>query len=45
MVQVLDSDDVRRLVNTADAITAVREAFAASDRDGAVLSAVPPAMS
>lgn len=44
MVQVLDSDDVRRLVNTADAIAAVREALAA-DRDGAVLSAVPPAMS
>jgi len=45
VVQVLDSDDVRRLVNTADAIAAVREALAAADRDGAVLPAVPPAMS
>ena len=39
MVRVLDSDDVRRLVSMADAIAAVREAFAAADRGGAVMPA------
>ena len=39
MVRVLDRDDVRRLVSMADAITAVREAFAAADRGGAVMPA------
>jgi ornithine cyclodeaminase/alanine dehydrogenase-like protein (mu-crystallin family) len=34
VVRVLDRDDVRRLVSMADAITAVREAFAAADRGG-----------
>jgi len=37
VVRVLDRDDVRRLVSMADAITAVREAFAAADRGGAVM--------
>lgn len=39
MVRVLDSDDVRRLVSMADAIAAVREAFAAADQGGAVTPA------
>jgi hypothetical protein len=39
VVRVLDRDDVRRLVSMADAIAAVREAFAAADRGGAVMSA------
>lgn len=39
MVRVLDRDDVRRLVSMADAIEAVREAFAAADRGGAVTPA------
>jgi len=37
MVRVLDRDDVQRLVSIAGAITAVREAFAAADRGGAVM--------
>ena len=36
MVRVLDRDDVRHLVTMADAIAAVREAFATADRGGAV---------
>lgn len=36
MVRVLDGDDVRRLIGMADAIAAVREAFTAADRGGAV---------
>jgi ornithine cyclodeaminase len=39
VIRVLDSDDVRRLVSMADAIAAVREAFAAADRGGAVMPA------
>lgn len=39
VVRVLDSDDVRRLVSMAEAIAAVREAFAAADRCGAVMPA------
>lgn len=39
MVRLLDSDDIRRLVSMADVITAVREAFAAADRGGAVTPA------
>jgi hypothetical protein len=39
MVRVLDRDDVQRLVSMADAIAAVREAFAAADRGGAVMPA------
>jgi len=39
VVRVLDSDDVRCLVSMADAITAVREAFAAADRGSAVMPA------
>jgi len=39
VVRVLDRDDVRRLVSMADAIAAVREAFAAADRGGAVMPA------
>ena len=37
VVRVLDRDDVRRLVTMTDAIAAVREAFAAADRGGAVM--------
>jgi ornithine cyclodeaminase len=39
VVRVLDSDDIRRLVSMADAIAAVREAFAAADPGGAVTPA------
>jgi ornithine cyclodeaminase len=39
MVRVLDRDDVQRLVRMADAIAAVREAFAVADRGGAVTPA------
>lgn len=39
MVRVLDSADVGRLVSMAEAIAAVREAFAAADRGGAVMPA------
>jgi ornithine cyclodeaminase/alanine dehydrogenase-like protein (mu-crystallin family) len=39
VVRVLDSDDVRGLVGMADAITAVREAFATADRGDAVTPA------
>ena len=39
MVRVLDGDDVRCLVSMADAIAAVREAFAAAGRGGAVMPA------
>jgi hypothetical protein len=37
VVRVLDSADVRRLVSMAEAIAAVREAFAAADGGGAVM--------
>jgi ornithine cyclodeaminase len=39
VVRVLDSDDVCGLVSMADVIAAVREAFAAADRGGAVTPA------
>ncbi|MGH3409514.1 MAG: ornithine cyclodeaminase family protein, partial [Streptosporangiaceae bacterium] len=39
MVRVLDRDDVQRLVTMAEAITAVREAFAVADRGGAIMPA------
>lgn len=39
MVRVLGREDVRRLVGMADAITVVREAFAAADRGAAVIPA------
>ena len=39
MVRVLDRDDVQRLVSMTDAIAAVREAFAAADRGGAMMPA------
>jgi ornithine cyclodeaminase len=39
VVRVLGRDEVRRLVSMADAIAAVREAFAAADRGGAVMPA------
>jgi ornithine cyclodeaminase/alanine dehydrogenase-like protein (mu-crystallin family) len=43
VVRVLDRADVGRLVSMAEAITAVREAFAAADRGGAVMPAPPAA--
>jgi ornithine cyclodeaminase/alanine dehydrogenase-like protein (mu-crystallin family) len=39
VVRVLDRDDIRRLVSMADAIAAVREAFAVAGRGGAVTPA------
>ena len=39
VVRVLDREDVARLVGMADAIAAVREAFAAADRGDAVMPA------
>lgn len=39
VVRGLDSGDVRRLVSVAEAIAAVREAFAVADRGGAVMPA------
>jgi ornithine cyclodeaminase len=39
MVRILDRDDVQRLVSMSAAIAAVRAAFAAADRGGAVMPA------